>query len=108
MSPNDFGKKLLVDQCQKIELGNFIKISTEQLKEVLIKCSLKANGQDVSLNKSSTGFGGTRFWFACPICSKNSGVLYMHPKSQVLGCRRCLKLDYRKHRYKGMIEENTS
>jgi hypothetical protein len=104
MNPNDFGKKLLTDQCQKIKVSDFVRASNEKIKEFLIKSSLEADGYNISLNKSDTGFGGTRFWFSCPLCNKRVGVLYRHPTSQILGCRSCLRLDYRKHRYSKMIE----
>jgi hypothetical protein len=104
MKPNDFGKKYLTEQCQKIKITDFVRESTSQLKETLINASLEAEGYDLLLNRSKTGFGGTRFWFSCPICNRRVGVLYKHPLSQILGCRRCLRLDYRKHRYHKMVE----
>ena len=108
MSPNDFGKKYLVEQCQKVRISDFIRKTNQELKGYLLKTVINAEGYNLSLKKSKTGFGGTRYWFSCPICNKRSGVIYRHSVSQILGCRRCLKLDYRKHRYKGMIEEDTS
>lgn len=104
MIPNDFGKKILVENCQKIKINDFIRSSNEQLKELIIKSSLEAEGFSILLNSSRTGFGGTRLWFSCPICDKRAGILYRHPTSQILGCRTCLKLDYKKHRYSKMIE----
>jgi len=73
---------------------------------MLIKSSIEAGGHDILLSSSITGFGGTRYWFSCPICNRRSGVLYKHPVSQILGCRRCLNLDYRKHRYGKMVENS--
>lgn len=104
LSPNDFGKKLLAEQCQKIKISDFVRGSKEKIKEILIKSSLESNGYNVLLDMSKTGYGGTRFWFSCPICDSRAGVLYKHPMSQILACRKCLKLDYKKHRYKGMAE----
>lgn len=104
MKPNDFGKKLLVDQCQQIKMTDFIKKTKVLLKETLLQSSLQADGYNLLLTKSTTGFGGTRYWFSCPICHERSGVLYKHPLSQRLGCRKCLQLDYRKRRFKGMVE----
>lgn len=106
MKPNDFGKKLLVENCQKIEINDFIRLSNKQLKELIIKSSLELEGVSILLNSSITGFGGTRLWFSCPLCNKRVGVLYRHPTSQILGCRSCLRLDYRKHRYSKMIENS--
>ncbi len=104
MNPNDFGKKYLTEQCQKIRITDFIKSSNKQIRAILIRLSLEEAGHNVLLKKSVTGFGGARLWFSCPICNKRVGVLYKHPISHILGCRKCLRLDYRKHRYRGMIE----
>ena len=104
MNPNDFGKKILVEQCQKIKLSDFIGKSNQQIKKSILQASVEAEGFSVLFISSKTGFGGTRFWFSCPICNKRAGVLYKHPVSQILGCRTCLKLDYKKHRYSKMIE----
>jgi hypothetical protein len=104
MKPNDFGKKLLVEQCQKIRLSDFIRKTKEQIKESLLHASIEAEGYNIRLIESITGFGGKRLWFSCPVCNKRTGTLYMHPISQILGCRQCLNLDYRKHRYSKMVD----
>lgn len=106
MKPNDFGKKYLVEQCQKIEVADYIRKAKKEIKEVLIDHYLEADEYDVRLNTTKTGFGGVRFWFSCPLCNRRAGVLYKHPVSQILGCRKCLNLDYRKHRYSKMIESD--
>jgi hypothetical protein len=106
MKPNDFGKKYLVEQCQKIRLSDIIGKIAEQVKESVIKAKIEAEGHDILLSRSKTGFGGVRYWFSCPICNKQAGVLYKHPVSQILGCRQCLRLDYRKHRYSKMLENS--
>lgn len=104
MKPNDLGKKLLVEECQKIEINTFLRRTKLKLRETLIASELNMQGISILLISSITGFGGTRYWFKCPLCSKKVGVLFMHPVSQNLGCRRCLGLEYRKRRYKGMVE----
>ena len=104
MKPNDFGEKCLTEQCQKIKLSDLINKAKQQIKEAILQSSIEAEGYKLRLDRSATGFGGIRLWFSCPICNKRAGVLYKHPVSQILGCRKCLKLDYRKHRYGKMIE----
>lgn len=104
MSPHDFGKKFLTDQCQQIRLSDFIRKTKPQLKETLLQSVIETEGYRLLLNRSKTGFGGLRYWFVCPTCQRRAGVIYKHPVSKSLGCRRCLGLDYRKHRYKGMVE----
>lgn len=104
MKPNDFGKTFLVEECQKIDINTFLRTAKLQLREVLIGYKLEAQGVDIKLITSKTGFGGLRYWFKCPMCQRRVGTVFVHAISQNLGCRACLGLKYRKRRYKGMIE----
>ena len=104
MKPNDFGKKILTDQCQQLKLNDFIVQVKQDLKKALLQSSIETNGYQITLISSKTGFGGTRYWFSCPACQKRVGVLYKHPITEMIGCRVCLGLDYRKRRFKGMTE----
>jgi hypothetical protein len=106
MRPNDFGKKFLTEQCQKIEITDFIRKANLKLKGIILKSEIEAEGHNILLSRTKTGYGGTRYWFSCPICGKSVGIIYKHPESKLLGCRRCLGLDYRKHRYSKMIEND--
>lgn len=106
MKLNNFGKRTLTYQCQSIKIVDFIRKVNRELKEALLVSSVELNGHDISLITSKTGFGGTRFWFSCPICNMRAGVLYRHPVSEILACRKCLSLDYKSHRYSKMLETN--
>jgi len=104
LNPNNLG--LLVEECQKIKISDFLKKYREGLKETFIKSSLEIQGLNIELAMSKTCYNGVRFWFKCPICGYRVGVLFRHPLTNIIGCRRCLKLEYRKRRYKGMIESD--
>jgi hypothetical protein len=104
MSPNDLGKTFLVDECQKININTILKAVKLKLKDALIQSELGIQGITVELITSNTGFGGVRYWFKCPQCKRRVGTLFTHAISQNLGCRSCLGLEYRKCRYKGMVE----
>lgn len=104
MKTHDFGKKLLTDQCRQIRLSDFVRKTKPRIKEALLLSAIETEGYQILLSRSKTGFGGLRYWFNCPLCHKRAGVLYKHPLNQAFGCRRCLRLDYRKHLYKGMAE----
>ena len=104
MNTNDFGEKILVENCSKICISDVLKEINPLIKKALIESQLSARGLNINLLTSKTGFGGKRFWMACPICSKRAGVLYIHPISNITGCRTCLNLEYKQRRYKGMIE----
>ncbi|MFC1647784.1 hypothetical protein ACFL10_02200 [Patescibacteria group bacterium] len=106
MNNNNFGKKLLVDNCQQIRIKPFIKGLKKNLKGLIITSCITIANQEIEIKTSATGNGGQRYWFSCPMCNRRAGVLYHHPINQSLGCRICLNLDYRKRRYKGMIESS--
>lgn len=100
---NDSGK-LLVENCRKININDFLRQYRTELKQAFLLSKIKTIGTDIELGTSRTGFGGVRFWFKCPFCNRRVGILYKHPINNDLGCRRCLNLEYRSRLYKGMIE----
>lgn len=104
MTHNNFGKKFLTDQCQKIKISDLMRSAKRQAREQVLGGELETEGGRLGLSETKTGNGGLRYWFICPQCAKKVGILYKHPISQILGCRRCLNLDYRSHRYRGMVE----
>src|SRR3989344_7037969 len=104
MSPNDLGKKFIVEECQKLKIGDCLKNFKLSFKETVLKSELDVFKQSVELTTTKTGFNGIRFWFKCPLCLKWIGVLFVHPLDGRIGCRECLNLEYRKRRYKGMAE----
>ena len=106
MKPNSYGKTILTDQCQEIRVADFVRKARQGLREALLQSSIESEDYKLLLNKSKTGFGGARYWFICPLCQRRVGVLSRHPVSEILGCRTCLGLDYRSHRYSKMLENN--
>lgn len=104
MNVNDLGKTYLVDDCQSFILNDFLKQYKLKLKELFLQSKLELLGNNITLALSKTGNEGTRFWFCCPTCNTRVAILYLHPFTKVMGCRRCLNLEYRKRRYKGMVE----
>ncbi len=104
LNPNDLGRKLLVEECQKISVNGYLRKAKDKLKKSLIACELEIQGMAIELTFSKTKFNGTRYWFKCPCCKKRVGVIFIHPINQKIGCRTCLNLEYKKRRYKGMVE----
>jgi hypothetical protein len=102
-NPNDSGKvKMLVDECQRISITAYMKRAMPKLKNALLTAEIEMDNKVIELTPSKTAFGGIRFWFKCPKCSNRAGTLFVHPLSQEIGCRKCLDLEYRSRRYKGM------
>jgi hypothetical protein len=97
----------LVENCRKIEIKYLLKGWQLEFKEGLLKSRLSAQGENIALCTTRTYYNGVRYWFKCPLCAKRAAILYQHPLDLKIGCRTCLKLDYRKRRYKGMIEEKS-
>ncbi|MCX6760451.1 MAG: hypothetical protein NTW46_03875 [Candidatus Nealsonbacteria bacterium] len=104
LNPNDLGKKYLVEECQKISINTFSRQANKKMKEAFMTSQIEIMDKSIKLATSNLHFGGVRYWFECPLCGKKVGTLFIHPLSQRVGCRCCLKLEYRKRRYKGMIE----
>jgi hypothetical protein len=50
---------------------------------------------EVSLVTTPCNFGGVRYWFACPVCSRRVGGLYLVLGDAHFVCRRCNNLTYR-------------
>lgn len=111
MNPYDLGEKnsntFFVDDTQKIKMSDLVGKCHNVWKRLALESEIRANGLNIGLAISKTGFGGERLWFACPKCNKRAEVLFTHPITGEVGCRKCLGLKYRKNRYKGMIEEKT-
>lgn len=104
MSSNNLGNRFLVEDCQKVSVSDLLRDYKTQLKETILRSQFEMLNENVLITTSRTGNGGLRFWFACPKCRRRVGVLLKHPLQQELGCRVCLNLEYKKRRYKGMIE----
>jgi hypothetical protein len=105
MKPNDFGKPVLVEECQKIRISDFLKEYRAKLKILVIQAEIEELGLKIDLAPTKTGFGGVRQWFVCPLCKKRAGTLFLQSVKNIIGCRTCLGLKYQKNRYRGMIEE---
>ena len=102
----DSGKNILVDHCNSLSINLLIRNLRRQIKEeLIIKESVLLN-QTVEVVKSKTGFNGLRYWFKCHKCKNKVEKIYVHPISRIIGCRKCLNLEYRSRRYKGMIENS--
>lgn len=104
MTVNNYGKKYLVEDLQKIEINHVVRQVTASLKKEFISLQLSAIGTGIKLTTSKTGGGGLRIWFVCPQCERRSGTLFQNPERSMIACRKCLNLDYKSHRYNKMAE----
>ena len=106
LTPNNLGKnRFMVEDCWKIGIKDILDSYKPRIKEILLASRIELMEIEIDLMTSITNFNGTRYWFKCPICHLRAGNIYKHPLINMIGCRRCLNLDYKKQRYKGMIEE---
>ncbi len=105
MTNNNLGRNtFLIEDCQKVVVSDILKKYKVNLKETMLRSSFEMMNIDIQLTTSETGNKGTRFWFVCPKCGRRVGVLLTHPLQRQLGCRKCLNLEYKKCRFKGMLE----
>ena len=50
---------------------------------------------EISLLTTPCNLGGIRYWFACPVCSRRVGGLYLPPGDIYFCCRGCSNITYR-------------
>ena len=105
ISPNNFGNNLSLEQCPRMSVDSLIREVKQELKESLLHSKLEAMGVKIELCSSNTRFKGKRIWFKCPVCKSRVGILFYHPISEYIGCRKCVGADYKDRRYKGMVEQ---
>ena len=96
----------MVENCSKVRIGDLLKSYRGKFKKLALTSELQVSGWNVELTTAKTYRGGIRLWLKCPVCERRIGVLFKHPLTNAVGCRQCLNLEYRKRRYKGMIEGN--
>jgi|SRR3990167_8752075 len=84
---------ITVEECQRLSISQ-IDISGVWASVITI------NGQTVQLSYSRCNFGGKRYWFLCPKCNKQSGVLYRRPLQSLFLCRSCQNLIYELTKYR--------
>lgn len=98
LKTNYLGKKYL-EQCSKITVKDILsKVALEIEKEILT-----VEFDWLNIIKTKANYWWYRIWFKCPICG--SKVFTLYNLNEVLKCRKCTWLHYRKQRFKGMIEE---
>lgn len=54
----------------------------------------------VNLITTPCNFGGFRYWFECPQCTRRTAALYLPPLNLQFGCRDCYSLTYESRRKK--------
>ncbi len=104
--PNDYGKNITLEFCQKFDVNELVRQYRRNSKKALLEAQIEALGHHIACDSSDTNFGGKRLWFLCPLCSRRVAVLYLHPISKQLSCRMCTGLPYKCSRFKGMVENS--
>lgn len=95
---------VLVEDCKQLSVSGVLSSIKDEQKKALENTEIVIDGVPVTFCTSVLISGGKRIWFKCPLCEKRVAVLYKHPVSSDIGCRRCLRLEYRSRRYKKMLE----
>lgn len=108
IKPNDLGKNNLVENSQKIHIDDIVRRVNKEIKHQILQSHIEIMGLKLSLLTSPTRFNGKRYWFMCPSCGGRVGTIYKHPLTFHVGCRTCLQIQYKKQRFKGMIEGGNS
>lgn len=104
LTPNDLGDStMLIEDCVQVSVSELLQEYRKQIKEKILSSAFEVDGVGVKLDVTETHFGGSRYWFVCPTCSRRKGKLLRTPEGAI-GCNSCLPVSYQSTRYKGMIE----
>ena len=94
LNPINSGKTLIT-ACESISIDQLVREYEKEFKSIFITSKIEANGYDIEIKQEKTGFNGSRLWFKCPLCKQSKGKIYKHPIEGIIGCRNCLKLEYK-------------
>ena len=70
---------------------------TEPMIVLSYKIEKRLVKEPIILQKTKPYFGGSRWWFTCPICKRRMGKLYLTQKGPYFACRRCCDLRYKRY-----------
>lgn len=66
-NPNDYGKILTLESCQKIKIDDLVRKARQEAKRLYIESLDLDSGRRIDLVTSSTRYGGLRYWFKASI-----------------------------------------
>ena len=95
--------KILVENCQKININDLVRGIKTEVATLRLKEKLGILNQEIKITQTSCNFVGYRFWFSCPKCGRKAGILYKTPISEAILCRKCHSLKYMKSRFHKMM-----
>lgn len=107
-------KKLTIEECEQIGISTivgkqkevlfklrpvwdrkeFYAVLNDRLECLTLFSVRKPNPLELHFTSSSPHFGGQRYWFLCPRCSKRVGKLYRPKMADEFECRHCHRLTY--------------
>lgn len=90
--------RITVEECQKLSIS--------QIDIELWASGITINNQVVQLSYSRCNYGGKRWWFLCPKCNRQAGVLYRLPLQSLFLCRSCQNLTYELTKYRRSNNES--
>ncbi len=103
MTGNDYGSFPVNSEVTSFSVDDVIRSLRSQFEKGLTEHPVYIGDAQINLAVTSTGQGGYRYWFVCPICRARVAKLYA--QEPFIACRHCHGLKYRTSRYKGMVEE---
>ncbi len=101
-------KKITVEECEYLNISTIIyhlrydrPLLQQSIADALDSLSQRSMTSEFAglphLHFTTTRcyFGGVRYWFLCPACSKRVGKLYASLSANEFKCRHCHNLTYR-------------
>jgi hypothetical protein len=97
--PRGRSSGISVEACEVIDASRWSRAGMIRKGiEKLQLTSTSPNGEQleypVFLAETRPYFGGSRWWFQCPLCRRRVQKLFLPPRGKTFGCRDCHRLTY--------------
>ncbi len=87
--------KILISTCQEISIDKLLHNFKQIYKHVFLRSVISIFNEKLETITTTQNIGGERIWFKCPKCKNRVVKIYKRYDNLDLGCRKCLKLEYK-------------
>jgi hypothetical protein len=97
--PTGRSSGISVEVCESIDASRWsregvLRKGAKRLELASSSESGERHEYTVFLVETRPNFGGSRLWFQCPLCGSRVRKLFLPPRGNCFGCRRCHRLTY--------------
>jgi hypothetical protein len=96
MGRRAWSTRLTVEECKFISVSRLTPATKigMRLGRLIYRPPGDPSNNVIEYTSTKCHFGGERFWFICPYCSRRVSKLYLPPSGDYYACRKCHNLTY--------------